>query len=44
MDASKLIQMRMQAANVYKSNWQGRDASEVTLRKQAMASQNAQRS
>ena len=30
MDASKLTEMRMQAANTYKSNWQPRDASEVT--------------
>ena len=34
MDYSKYIQMKMEAANTYKSNWQGRDASEVTLRKQ----------
>jgi len=41
MDASKLTQMRMEAANTYRSNWQGRDASEVTLRKvvQSQASQ-----
>lgn len=37
MDASKLTQMRMEAANTYKSYWQPRDASEVTLRKQSMA-------
>jgi hypothetical protein len=37
MDASKLTQMRMQAANTYRSNWQGRDASEVTTRKYQMA-------
>ena len=33
MDYSKYIQMKMQAANTYKSYWQPRDASEVTLRK-----------
>lgn len=32
MDASKLIKMRMEAANTYKSYWQPRDASEVTQR------------
>jgi hypothetical protein len=37
MDYSKYIQMKMEAANTYKSNWQGRDASEVTLRKQQTA-------
>ncbi len=30
MDASKLIKMRAEAANIYRSNWQPRDASEVT--------------
>ncbi len=40
MDASKLTQMRMQAANTYKSNWQGRDASEVTMRNHQMAQKN----
>ena len=30
MDASKLIKMKMEAANVYKRLWQPRDASEVT--------------
>lgn len=33
MDASKLTQMRAKASNNYKSNWQPRDASEVTMRK-----------
>jgi hypothetical protein len=33
MDYSKYIEMKMKAANTYKSNWQARDASEVTLRK-----------
>ncbi len=32
MDASKLTEMRMQAANTYKSNWKPLDASEVTNR------------
>lgn len=32
MDYSKYIEMKMQAANTYKSNWQARDASEVTMR------------
>ena len=35
MDFSKYIEMKMKAANTYKSNWQARDASEVTLRNQA---------
>ena len=37
MDASKLTEMRMQAANTYKSNWQPRDASEVTYKRQQAA-------
>lgn len=37
MDYSKYIQMKMEAANTYKSNWQARDASEVTLRKVFLA-------
>lgn len=37
MDASKLTQMRQEAANNYKSYWQGRDASEVTSRQQNLA-------
>ena len=40
MDASKLTQMKMEAANTYRSYWQPRDASEVTLRKQTMAQKN----
>jgi hypothetical protein len=32
MDASKLTQMRAQASNTYRSNWQPRDASEITMR------------
>lgn len=42
MDASKLTQMRAQAANTYKSNWQGRDSSEVTYRRHMMAQTNNQ--
>jgi len=37
MDYSKYIQMKQKAANVYKSNWQARDASEVTLRRVAIS-------
>jgi hypothetical protein len=37
MDYSKYIQMKQKAANVYKSNWQARDASEVTLRNAAIS-------
>lgn len=40
MDASKLIERRAQAANTYRSNWQPRDASEVTLRKVQMSQKN----
>lgn len=40
MDFSKYIEMKMQAANTYKSNWQGRDASELTMRKHQMAQKN----
>ena len=40
MDASKLTQLRMQAANTYKSNWKPRDASEVTMRNQQIVVQN----
>ena len=32
MDASKLTEMRQQAANTYRSHWQPRDASEITMR------------
>ena len=35
--------MKMKAANTYKSNWQGRDASEVTLRRAAISNKNDQR-
>jgi len=35
MDFSKYIEMKQKAANTYKSNWQPRDASEVTMRNQA---------
>ena len=37
MDASKLSQMRANAANIYRSNWQPRDASEVTQIKAVQA-------
>jgi hypothetical protein len=40
MDASKLIEKRMLAANTYRSNWQPRDASEVTMRKVQMSQKN----
>jgi hypothetical protein len=40
MDASKLTQIRMEAANTYKSNWKPRDASEVTIRNQQIANKN----
>jgi hypothetical protein len=40
MDASKLIERRAQASNTYRSNWQPRDASEVTLRKVQMSQKN----
>ena len=40
MDASKLTQMRAKASNTYRSNWQPRDASEVTLRKRDMSLKN----
>ena len=36
MDYSKYIEMKQKAANTYKSNWQPRDASEVTHRRQAI--------
>lgn len=42
MDYSKYIQMKMQAANTYKSHWQPRDASEVTLRKVYLAQNTVQ--
>lgn len=32
--------MKMEAANTYKSNWKGRDASEVTMRAQQISQQN----
>jgi hypothetical protein len=41
MDASKLIEKRMLAANTYRSNWQPRDASEVTMRKVQMSQKSA---
>ena len=44
MDFSQYIKMKMKAANTYKSNWQGRDASEVTMRRAAISNKNDQRS
>lgn len=41
MDYSSYIKMKAKAANTYKSNWQPRDASEVTLRRVAMSSKPA---
>ena len=40
MNASKLTEMRAQASNTYKSNWQPRDASEVTRRHAQMSQKN----
>ena len=37
MDYSSYLKVKAQAANNYKSNWQGRDASEVTMRKRDIA-------
>ena len=44
MDFSQYIKMKMKASNTYKSNWQGRDASEVTMRRAAISNKNDQRS
>jgi hypothetical protein len=41
MDASKLTQMRMEAANTYRSHWQPRDASEITSRNMLKAAKDA---
>lgn len=41
MDASKLTQMRMEAANTYRSHWQPRDASEITARNMMKAAKDA---
>jgi hypothetical protein len=41
MDASKLTEMRQQAANTYRSHWQPRDASEVTMRNMLKSAKNA---
>ena len=41
MDASKLTQMRMEAANTYRSHWQPRDASEITARNAVKAAKDA---
>lgn len=40
MNASQLTERRAQASNTYRSNWQRRDASEVTLRKAQMSQKN----
>jgi len=40
MNFSEYIQKKMKASNTYKSNWQGRDASEVTLRRGNIANKN----
>ncbi len=39
MDYSKYLQLKAQGQQVYRSNWQPRDASEVTLRNLQKASQ-----
>lgn len=40
MNASQLTERRAQASNTYRSNWQPRDASEVTLRHRDMSNKN----
>jgi hypothetical protein len=40
MDASKLIQQRMERMQNYSSNWQPRDASEITTRQLQMSQKN----
>jgi hypothetical protein len=40
MDAGKLLRERMRGMAVYKSNWQARDASEVTLRHRDISNAN----
>lgn len=40
MDASKRLQMRAEAMQNYRSNWQGRSASEVTMRHRDMSNKN----
>jgi hypothetical protein len=40
MDASKLTQKRAQASNTYRSNWQPRDASEITMRRRDISNKN----
>ncbi len=40
MDASRYLREKMRGQQVYKSNWQPRDASEVTLRNNAIAQAN----
>jgi hypothetical protein len=41
MDAGKLTQMKLQAANNYKSHWKPRDASEVTMRNNQIVLKNS---
>ena len=40
MNFSEYIKKKAKASNTYKSNWQGRDASEVTLRRGNIANKN----
>jgi len=40
MNFSEYIRKKTKASNTYKSNWQGRDASEVTLRRGNIANKN----
>jgi len=40
MDYGSYLQLKMRATNNYKSNWQARDASEVTMRNQSIATAN----
>jgi len=41
MDASKRVEMRAKGMQIYRSNWQPRDGSEITLRKRDMANKGA---
>lgn len=41
MDYGSYLKLKMKPANNYKSNWQPRDASEVTMRNQTIACANA---
>ena len=40
MDYGSYLQLKMRATNNYKSNWQARDASEVTMRNRSIATAN----